>query len=389
MSNGSDGGGFFSSFGRFFRNLFGGGGASDSSGNGGVSGNGGAGRSALDGGNGGNGGDGGHGGGGGDPQPPPAVSGAGGLTALQKSTIQAIVNIFETGSAIGDYSKVTLLPGDPGHLTYGRSQTTLGSGNLHRLIQDYVTRPDAQFGPELEPFLPELAARDVALDDNATFKGLLRQAGDDPVMREVQDEFFDRVYWQPAESAAVALGVETPLGYAVVYDSHIHGSWGRLRDRTTERHGALSEIGEEAWISHYVAERRHWLATHSITILHNTVYRMDAFRTLIDDGNRSLTLPLTVRGVTLSEGLLTGTGPAPSRFGNRLLKVGQPPLRGNDVRAVQEALRDLGHDVDVTGSYDAATKAAVMAFQRARELTADGIVGPATRSALSGALAEA
>jgi chitosanase len=53
------------------------------------------------------------------------------LTELQKKTAKAIVNIFETGRPLGDYSKVTLLQGDTGHLTYGRSQTTLASDNLY------------------------------------------------------------------------------------------------------------------------------------------------------------------------------------------------------------------------------------------------------------------
>ena len=43
------------------------------------------------------------------------------ITDLQKKTAQAIVNIFETGQVHGDYGKVTLLSGDSGHLTYGRS----------------------------------------------------------------------------------------------------------------------------------------------------------------------------------------------------------------------------------------------------------------------------
>ena len=53
------------------------------------------------------------------------------LTATQKKTAEALVNIFETGEALGDYSQVTLIAGDTGHLTFGRSQTTLGSGNLN------------------------------------------------------------------------------------------------------------------------------------------------------------------------------------------------------------------------------------------------------------------
>jgi len=52
---------------------------------------------------------------------------------------QAIVNIFETGTALGEYGKVTVIPGDTGHLTFGRSQTTLGSGNLHLLLERYYS----------------------------------------------------------------------------------------------------------------------------------------------------------------------------------------------------------------------------------------------------------
>jgi len=43
---------------------------------------------------------------------------------LQKRTAQAIVNIFETGSAAGDYGNFTAVDGDTRHLMYGRSQTT-------------------------------------------------------------------------------------------------------------------------------------------------------------------------------------------------------------------------------------------------------------------------
>ena len=71
------------------------------------------------------------------------------LTELQKKTAKAIVNIFETGRPLGDYSKVTLLQGDTGHLTYGRSQTTLGSGNLYLLIKSYCKASGATLAAEL------------------------------------------------------------------------------------------------------------------------------------------------------------------------------------------------------------------------------------------------
>ena len=86
------------------------------------------------------------------------------LTELQKKAAQAIVNIFETGSARGEYGMVTLLDGDSGHLTYGRAQTTLASGNLHLLINDYCEADGAVFAAELAPYLARLESRDLGLD---------------------------------------------------------------------------------------------------------------------------------------------------------------------------------------------------------------------------------
>lgn len=85
------------------------------------------------------------------------------LTDLQKRTAQAIVNIFETGRVQGDYGKVTLLPGDAGHLTYGRSQTTLASGNLSLLVKNYCEADSAQFAGPLKAYLDRLASCDFSL----------------------------------------------------------------------------------------------------------------------------------------------------------------------------------------------------------------------------------
>ena len=61
---------------------------------------------------------------------------------------------------------------------------------------------------------------------------------------------------------------------------------------------------------------------------------------------------------------------------------------GDDVRAVQQALSQLGYAVgEVDGIYGPRTQAAVAAFQEASGLTADGIVGAETLQALSEALA--
>src|SRR4051794_29918887 len=147
------------------------------------------------------------------------------MEELQRRTVKAIVNIFETGRVCGDYGAVTVLKGDTGHLTYGRSQTTLGSGNLFLLIKSYCDGSDAQFGDQLRPFLPRLADRDVALDRDATLRDVLSDAGDDPVMRSEQDRFFDAHYFDPACRAATQRGIATPLGQTVVYDSWVQGGF--------------------------------------------------------------------------------------------------------------------------------------------------------------------
>lgn len=306
------------------------------------------------------------------------------LTDLQKKTAQAIVNIFETGTVQGEYGKVTLIPGDSGHLTYGRSQTTLASGNLYLLIKAYCEASGAAVAGQLRRYLAKLAARDTSLDRDMTFRALLEDAGHDLVMCEVQDLFFERVYWAPSGRAASAIGVQSALGTTVVYDSHIHGAWGFVRKRTDDRHGSVSAIGEHPWIGHYVAERRDWLANHEKTVLHATVYRMDAFRQLIEDARWDLPLPLRVRRVVIDEQELSLTAPLRASAlaeNERTLQLQTPRLRGKSVETLQEALIRAGLQVKKDGVFGPATEKAVRQFQQKHGLKVDGIVGPATRSA--------
>jgi hypothetical protein len=70
------------------------------------------------------------------------------------------------------------------------------------------------------------------------------------------------------------------------------------------------------------------------------------------------------------------------RFGSTTLVRG---ARGDDVRELQRRLRREGFLLAApTGVFAGGTHAAVLAFQRARSLPADGVVGPMTTGALSG-----
>lgn len=70
-------------------------------------------------------------------------------------------------------------------------------------------------------------------------------------------------------------------------------------------------------------------------------------------------------------------------LGYRTLRRTSPYMRGTDVKTLQMMLNTLGYFAGrIDGVFGDRTKAAVKAFQRHNGLTADGVVGPATRAKL-------
>jgi len=309
------------------------------------------------------------------------------ITDVAARTAKAIVNIFETSQVLGDYSQVTLISGDTGQLTYGRSQTTLTSGGLHGLIHAYCDERSSHFAEALSPYLTRLENKDSKLNQDVYFHNLLRASADDPIMRNVQDEFFDKEYWQRVLKIAESCGIETALGTTVVYDSHVHGSWAFVSDLNNSAVGSLARTGEEIWITEYVNQRLKWLANHEREDLRKTTYRMNAFLTLIDRADWSLELPIVVRGIEISNDSLNAlpprvyNGPA---VRSRSLALTVPVVRGLDVRLAQLALSNPANNFQIVadGTFGRFTRDAVLAFQNRASLTANGIVDDAVFGAL-------
>jgi chitosanase len=275
------------------------------------------------------------------------------LTITQEKTAQSIINIFETSSVRGDYSNVTLLEDDPGHLTYGRSQTTLASGNLFLLIRNYCNL-HGKFSQELSAYLTRLELKDFSLDFDNYFHNLLRAAADEAIMRDTQDLFFDQYYWQPALRTYANMKFNSPLGAAIVYDSFIQGSWIKIRNLTNQQYGSPETVGEHAWLKAYVKERRKWLANNDKPIIRATVYRMEAFQSLINNDCWQLELPLVVDGTEISTESLNSfppncyNGPQP---GSRILTIESPLLKGLDVRLVQLGLSKRRINIKADGIF--------------------------------------
>lgn len=223
------------------------------------------------------------------------------LTPIQRSLIERIINTIETGSPAGDYSQVTIYADGPHgmrQITYGRAQTT-EYGSLRKLVQMYVGA-GGQFSVALAPYVDQVGSAPLTEDRN--FRTLLRSAGkSDPVMKQIQDRFFEEVYFAPAMAWATEHGLTKALSALVIYDSFIHsgGILWFLRQRFAESPPSASG-DEKRWIGQYVEARHQWLSTHSKALLRASSYRTAAFLEQIAARNWDLArVPVLVNGTNV------------------------------------------------------------------------------------------
>lgn len=314
------------------------------------------------------------------------------LSPLEIAAADAIVSLFETNSP-AKYDAIARAADDLGGLSYGKHQAALVPGSLFELINQYCNAPGAQCADDLRPYLPQMEARDRALDHNDALVALLRKAANDPVMQSTQDDYFAEHYMGPALEEAYACGFSTPLACAVVYDSFVQGSWsqgGNIKGKTVARMGEPNAQNEKQWIAAYLQERRAWLAGHSNPLLPRTVYRMDTLIALVKAESWSLALPLslqcngyqfTLTAWDLNERLFPDPvfRVEPEQVG--LVKARRAIVPEGRDKHVQQLLRDVGlltSDRSVDGKFGSGTAGVVRAFQQSRGLSATGEVDAAT-----------
>jgi hypothetical protein len=155
---------------------------------------------------------------------------------------------------------------------------------------------------------PSLSAAQMASDDFKKEGGLIAhvdfgkawtEAGDDPVMRQVQDQYEEEAYFEPAIKLAADLGLTTPLGVAYVYDGIVQMKadllFPAIQKDFAQVHGGREKpanFAEEAeWLQIYLKERRAELSATPVGAA--TTGRVDSLQQLLDFHNFDLQLPLT------------------------------------------------------------------------------------------------
>ncbi len=251
-----------------------------------------------------------------------------------RGAIWSITSVFESGSPEGDPACYQNY--DAGIVSYGKHQTTLQSGILSLLLDDYFVHSQNPTSQALQQeYAERTRQRDPSLRNDTRFRDLLIQAASEKAMVEAQDRIFDRYFYQPAVEKARQLNVRSPLGLAIVYDNRIQGGLTTVQNAVIARLGGniigQNNLEEDEWIAVSLDEREAYLnriadraeaegRTSDANALRISTYRVRSLHALAEAGNYTLTGTFQVHGHTVK-----GLSPevfAPKVSNSQLIRLG-------------------------------------------------------------------
>jgi chitosanase len=226
------------------------------------------------------------------------------LTADQHRMIDQVESVLLHNSDRLQYARIDD-PRDGRGFVAGIGDFTTTNGGILDVLQEYGQRqPGNPFTARYLPVLRTLAARaDPDTRDLADFGGAWVAASDDPAFQRAQDAVMQRRYFDPAVARAQALGITSPLGVAILYDTVIEHGPGPDPDGTdalVDRTNRRANVGQGArvWLE-ALLELRAQTLSHPAVPQHlvtwpPTVERTQVLGTLLRAGADDLAPPLTL-----------------------------------------------------------------------------------------------
>lgn len=212
-----------------------------------------------------------------------------------------ITSTFENSTTVLQYDYIENI-GDGRGYTAGRAGFTSGTGDMLLVVERYTQRVPNNI---LAKYIPALRSVN-GTGSTSGLSGLVadwKTAAQDPIMRQVQDEVADELYFNPAYKIAKDNGVATALGQEIIWDTAIHhgvdGTDGLLSviRETKNLMGGIVQNNEVAWLNTFL-DRRLW---HLLNWSEggfsqdddSSRSRVAALRSLITANKLNLDLPLT------------------------------------------------------------------------------------------------
>ncbi len=225
------------------------------------------------------------------------------LTADQRRRADQLISVFENDTIEIQYAYIEDLDDGRG-FTAGRAGFTTANGDLLEVVEAYTSAvPDNP----LAPFLPRL--RELAADESESTIGLgglvaaWTTAATDPLFRAAQDDINDELYFDPAVARWDALGLDTPLSLAELYDAITQHGEGDDPDGLPAMiaRTQADPADEPAWLSAFLTVRRATLASafdpETRDEWAESVDRVDAVRAILDAGNLELAGPIEIHTI--------------------------------------------------------------------------------------------
>ena len=224
-----------------------------------------------------------------------------GLTPRQRVIADIMVNVLEHDSPVPRYDFVEDRRDGRGW-SLGRGSFSTAGGEARVVLDDYTTQvPESPLGR----FMGALGKRPVPGDASHTgLEGLdsaWKVAATDYRLQAAQDRAMNRLFFEPAERRADVLGVRSPLGVVILYDSALqHGTGdgvdelGDLIHRAQDRAGGVPRTGvdEIQWLNAFLDVRRAALLsprrTERLDAWAASVGRVSALKSLLTDSNTEL-----------------------------------------------------------------------------------------------------